>query len=100
MTWDAALQIANQTRTANAEVLRRIGSLDPQAAVREVARILERPEGADALTVGRLLQAVSGIGPYRAGRILRSSGLRSDRRLRELTLRQRRLVAAVLGKSV
>lgn len=87
----AALQRANDVRTANAETMRSIRSQPYLSALRAVADMIEanRPPAA-AMPIWRVLRAVPKVGDVRVRRWIASAGIWSgDRRLDQLTDRQR-----------
>ena len=95
-----ALQDANQKRCAMAAVRSEISALGLEEGRLLVAGILdgelERP-AAQAMTIWRLLTAITRLGPSRVERYLRRANvITGDRRVRELTNRQRVAVAAQL----
>lgn len=94
----AALAHGNQARMANAQLRRDLKAMRKRDAYEEVAALLESPVWpADALPVMRLLVSVPGVGPERASRWLVRAGVVSgSRRVRELTVRQRTVLARVL----
>lgn len=95
-----ALELANVIRCANADLKRGIRNAGADAAS-IVASILVRgdldfaPPG--ALRIRALLLAIPGFGERRVRRMLGLAGVFSgDRKLRELTDRQRRIIASVV----
>lgn len=99
-----ALALANEVRLANAETCRRIAAMPYEQARHEVASILLDPDGRQArLRVVWLLRAVPRVGLLTARRMLAEADLegRESRQLRDLTARQREVLAAVLlGRGV
>lgn len=95
-----ALERANRTRLASAALRRELHALDRPEAIAVVAHHLADPdEIVGSIPVGRLLRFVPRIGSERAGRILSRvgiNGVRSSRRVRDLTERERRDLASVL----
>lgn len=87
-----ALERANYTRIARAELKRRLRSGEMTAA--EV--ILRRPPGTDTMTVGTLLLSQRGWGPRRSSTVLRRLSLPETKTLGSLTERQRVMLAAAL----
>lgn len=93
-----ALAKANRVRLANAQTYREIRALPAPAAFRRVSGILRAPRGAEcAMRVDALLSAASRIGPSKVAALIALAGVRhADRRLRDLTDRQRRVIATAL----
>lgn len=91
-----ALALAESARLAHARVARAIREGGPLVAV----EALTHPdETIGAMRLKRVLGAVPRYGSHRIGRLLASVGIpsgRLDRRLRELTERERRAIAAGL----
>jgi hypothetical protein len=85
-----ALAIANRVRSDGVAVQREIA-----AGTLTVVDALEDPR-ASGLHVGRLLCAQRGYGPGKAHRLLGSLGIWPTRRVRDLTERQRKLIAETL----
>lgn len=88
----AALALANMVRTTNARTLREIRRAPYVDGMVHVMDILsgdvKGPVG--QIPVGRLLLCPRGLGQTKAQKILRAAGIYSgDRRLRQLTPRQR-----------
>ena len=96
---DAALHLANTVRLANKERRCWMRSLPEARARAELVELLERPDdiiGADR--IGRLLLSVPRFGQAKTIATLRYAGIVSaDRRIRDLTLRQRARVVDVLN---
>ena len=90
---DAALALANRRRLRNAELRRKIAALPYDQARHEAARVIENPVGHEGLALHLLLRAVPTIGPHKASRLAWSAGIRTDARLRDLNLRQRKVLA-------
>ena len=102
-----ALHTANIIRVENAALKQQIQALGYIDGCLRVAEILEEPvmpgrlrviDGpAGAIRVGQLLTSVSRLGDMRAGVLCRRAGITSrDRRVRELTARQRTELASGL----
>lgn len=93
----AALKLANVVRLENAKTVRRIASLPYVDGIDAVIALLEDgdekgPLG--ALPIGRLLAAPRWMGEERAHVLLRAVMIASaDRRLRQVTMRQREQMA-------
>ncbi len=95
----AAKAKADEARLAIAGLRARLRSLPKPEAIVLAASILRSPEGhEDAMRLDRLLASVPGFGEQRVLMTLRHAGLSyGARRLRDLTERQRGLVADSLG---
>jgi hypothetical protein len=93
-----ALALANQVRTRQAKVRRRLRALSSARGVAEVARLIEREdEGTLGLTVSQALLSCRGFGPTALRCVCRHAGIvTADRKMRELTDRQRRELVHVL----
>lgn len=92
-----ALAKANTVRTTNRNLIVELGGLPRQDAECRVASMLLSSGSWDALPVYRLLTAPRGIGSAKAALALKSAGVVSgDRRVRELTDRQRRTLASMV----
>lgn len=93
----AQLKLANLVRTTNARTIRDIANLPYVDGIDAVIEVLENgdekgPLG--ALSIGRLLTAPRWMGEERARVVLRSVSIVSgDRRLRQITMRQREQMA-------
>lgn len=91
-----ALALAESARLAQARVARAIREGGPLVAV----EALTHPdETTGAMRLKRVLRAVPRYGSHRIGRLLADAGIpsgRLDRRLRELTERERQAIAAGL----
>lgn len=96
----AALERANEIRLSNAAIRREIMALPREAAAERVAELLRDPSGdIGAMYVGHLLRALPRFGPERSRRLITRAGLapgREGRRLRELTARERSVIASLL----
>ena len=93
----AALALANAVRTSNANTLKRIASmpyLDGIDAVIELLRDADEKGPFGVLTIRRLLLAPAKFGEGKVNDLLRAAGIGTgDRRLRQLTRRQREKLA-------
>lgn len=97
----AALQLANEVRVANSHTVRAIKAQPYRDGLRQVADILRAgsDDATGRLPIVRLLSAPRHIGQVRVAALLRSAGILSgDRRLRELTRRQRLLLADQIAR--
>lgn len=66
MQRNAALEIGNMTRLANAKQYRTIKRLTPDGATVVVTAILRDPQGREnSMQVGALLKSIPGIGPIK-----------------------------------
>ena len=96
-----ALREANRIRSANATTIREIASLPRGEAREAAAALLREPTDEEAaLHVGRLLCAVPRFGRERTRVLLARAGIapgREGRRIRELTERERGVIADALG---
>lgn len=90
-----ALRYANEIRLTNAHTVRTIQAQRYRSGAAHAAAILRDPQGAElAMRVGALLLAVRSVGATKMLRLLEAAGIGNDRkRLRELTVRQRRALA-------
>jgi len=98
---ELALLKANEVRLANCELRRSIHAASFAVALELVADLLDQDDltelPAGALPIRRLLLAVPKFGEQRMVRYLRTAGLfTGDRRVRDLTDRQRRVLAELL----
>lgn len=96
-----ALAVAHGRRIAMANVKRRVRSQPSyQAGCGMVADLLvQMPPEVGALTVRKLLLSVRKMGEQRVWRLLNAAQVRSgDRRVRELTDRQRQIIVAELRR--
>lgn len=94
---DAALRLANARRFHWFQQRRRIEELSTEEGCRQVAEIIDMPNDLMAtIRVGKLLRFPRGIGTARVTRLLNRSGINPDKRLRELTYRQRGLLMAAV----
>lgn len=98
-----ALVKANRVRDARADLCRDVRGRSYQDGARRVADLLvsyddiDEFDGIGGLTVRRLLLAVRSFGEAKVMRIVVTVGIRSsDRRVRELTDRQRGEIALLL----
>jgi hypothetical protein len=82
-----ALLIANTNRLGAAEVRREVA-----AGVLTIDQALEDPR-AQCMPIGRLLCARRGWGPTKANQLLNLHRIWPTRRVRDLTARQRRIIA-------
>lgn len=96
-----ALAKANKHRFAVAAKRREIGQLDPQAARQAVIQLLLDCED-PAILSGRVawyLEAPHRAGPGMVSRVMRDVGIRRhDCRVRDLTMRQRRVLADAISR--
>lgn len=96
-----ALEKANEHRMAVADARRRIAALPNRAGREALAVLIESTEDA-ALLSGRLshyLLAIRQVGDVQAARLLRTLGVsNADKRLRDLTDRQRDLLISELRR--
>ena len=99
-----ALAKANEVRFANADLVKLIRESGADQGRSVVASTLEDLGGDDpvgGMPIRRLLLAIPKFGEKRAGRYLRAVGLfTGDRRVRELSDRQRAKLAALLRAGV
>jgi len=87
-----ALERANEVRVGRAELKRRI-----KAGAASVVGVLDDiPSEAGTMTVAELLRAQERWGSRRARRFLAPLGIRENRRVADLTERQRRQLATAL----
>jgi hypothetical protein len=93
-----ALERANAARTAMMAERKRLKALSYDEGCLEVSLLLlHPPQQFQAFKMLHLLGSIQSVGPKRARIWLRRIGCRSfDYRLRELTERQRRLLAEIL----
>lgn len=93
-----ALAAANEIRLGIARVRAEVFALEQPAGCEEVAGLLENPdETVSAMKIGTLLLSVRKFGRQRVGRLLSMAEVRSmDRRVRDLSERQRRVLAGLL----
>ena len=95
-----SLAHANEIRMQGSEFRHRIKELSREQALDAVAAILigpDLPVWAGAIRIAHLLETVKAIGPGKCDRILRIAGVRGDRKVRDLTDRERGLLAGLLG---
>ena len=94
----AALRMANDVRLTNARVRRQVGMLGQRDGMLAVADLLERLDpSASAMPISRLLRSVHRLGDRKARRLLNHAGIVSgDRRVDQLTVRQRACLATAL----
>lgn len=97
-----ALREANRVRLANAATLRSITALPRPDAENRAAELLHDPTPEEgALHVGRLLEAIPRVGREKARAILALAEIapgREGRRIRELTKRERNVIADALTR--
>ena len=92
-----ALRRANAARETNAGHKRALGALPASESCLVAARALQDDaRWALSLTAGRLLRAITGIGPHTAGALCRRARLPRDARLRDVDRRARARLAALL----
>lgn len=94
-----ALARADEIRKQGAEFRRRIKSLPREKALDEVVAVLVAdPPLAHlgAVRIAHLIESVKAIGPQKSDRILRVAGVRADRKVRDLTERQRHTIVGLL----
>lgn len=96
-----ALERANAARAARTAQGRKIGALSYRDGCDEAARILESPSITSSqvggMTATKFLMMVHKVGPQNAAAFLRCVGLRdTNRRVRDLTVRQRASLAVLL----
>ncbi|HTE61705.1 MAG TPA: hypothetical protein VK631_15235 [Solirubrobacteraceae bacterium] len=95
-----SLARANEIRSQGSEFRHRVKRLPRADALDHVAAILtstDLPAWAGAIRTGHLIESVHAIGPGKCDRILRVAGVRGDRKIRDLTDRQRTTIAGLLG---
>lgn len=94
-----ALTLANHVRLQCSRIKTEIAGLSQRDGCLRVAAMLDSPvDGpAGALRVGALLESVHRLGLHKSARLLRDAGVFSpQRRVRDLTGRQRRALAGLL----
>lgn len=95
-----ALASANVTRFGIARVKREVAALDQCAGARRAAELLRNPdEDTGAMSIDTLLMAINRMGVIRMNRLFARARFAVPtrvRRIRELTPRQRELVASLL----
>lgn len=93
-----ALRVANAVRFGMRDVKRTVGAMATDDGLREIADRLERADAAVMpMPIGDLLGAPRRVGRVRVCRWLDVAGVRSaDRRVRDLSERQRLLLARML----
>lgn len=93
-----ALALANAQRAAQAAFRREVAAMSRLEGMGVVAAALEDPdEAVGAMRLGVVLAAPRGCSSGTAKRLLRHAGVgSSDRRVRELTERQRKVLALAL----
>ena len=89
-----ALRQANRVRLARAELKRRVAA--GAVTAREV--VLDCPWEAAGMAVGELVRSQRRFGDARCRRLLLAAGVPEQKALGQLTERQRRQLAAVLGE--
>lgn len=97
--WQQALTRANNTRFATSAYRRHIATLSREDGSVAVAELLEGDPPADlaSIPIGRLLTTIMSIGHRNLAMLLRHAGIMSaQRRVRELTPRQRLALAYAL----
>jgi hypothetical protein len=87
-----ALELANETRYARADLKRCIAQ--GEVTVAEV--LVDIPPLAAKMSIGDLLRAQTRWGSHTSGRLLGRAGVRENRRLCDLTERQRDLIVGLL----
>jgi hypothetical protein len=93
----SALARANEIRSENAKLSRAIGKLGALDARVKVAEVLLDPdEYVLAIPVDRLIKCIHGFGGERTAAVLRVAGVVGQRRVRQLTERQRKVIARAL----
>ena len=96
-------ELSHRRRTAQADRLRSLRNLDGLTSADFAARLLIACDETTAqIRLWRLLGAVHGYGPHRVGRLMHRAGIREarlDRKIGELTDRERRVIAATLRVS-
>lgn len=97
-----ALGIANEMRYAKADLRREIGALPYNDALRQVADLIEGEDAViGAFRLAEALSACPKLGAISAGRFVRRIGaVTGDRRVRDLTPRQRASLVAALRDPV
>ena len=90
-----ALQLANHVRGARAKLKTRIANGDLAAA--EV--ILSSPPEIDSMPVAQLLASQRGWCQTRSRAVLSRAGVREDKRIGSLTVRQRTAIASLLARA-
>lgn len=95
---DQALEKANAVRFAIVRVRANVGALNSREGRDLVALLLEHPSGVvPSMRVGTLLTAIHRVGRQKSASWLLAAGGRSaDRKVRDLTERQRFALAAIL----
>lgn len=101
-TWRENIDLANAIRVQNAHTLRAIKSSARTFGLMMVQVIVTAPESPnDRISIGRLLRAPYRMGPEKARTILTAAGVTSaDRRVGDLTDRQREIVVVQLGEMI
>lgn len=96
-----ALKTANEHRMAGAKVRADLKALSMRDGMLHVAGLLDDPsEGVGSMRVGHLLSGVRRFAQQKVTVLLRDAGVVSwDRRLRELSVRQRGVLAAELRRA-
>lgn len=91
-----AIEAGNLVRLAHATERKALRSASAAEGRRAAAAILREPGELDRMRVRYLLESINGFGAARIGKLIRRAALapgRLDRRLVELTERERRLIA-------
>jgi hypothetical protein len=91
-----ALERANRVRSARAELKRKLGCGELNAA----EAILRNARETQTMAIADLLLSQRGWGPRRSGRLLRSLTLHEHKTLGSLTKRQRVMLAGVLAGGI
>jgi len=95
-----ALASANQTRMGTAELRRQIRDAGPAKGAMLLARAIDRDHDDHILgsgRIGHMMRAVPRLGPTKVTKCLLAAGVyNQDKRLRELTARQRDAVVIQL----
>ncbi|MBA2706836.1 MAG: hypothetical protein H0U59_03410 [Gemmatimonadaceae bacterium] len=91
---DKSLRLANEVRVARAQLKRdlRAGAVNP------IRLVMDPPDYAARMTVSTMLRAVPKVGVVKAKAIPRRAGFSEDRRLADLTDRQRHQFAMALRR--
>ena len=92
-----ALNLANDVRLANAALRGELKSLDREDALRRAAHVCLTLEGSSgSMKVESFLNSIRGIGPQKVKSMLVEIHCLTPKRLRDLSVRQRDLLAEVL----
>lgn len=97
-----ALQKANDVRSSNACVKQRIKAMTRDDALRAAIEILLDPtQGTGAIPLNGLLRCIHTIGDSKIDKLCKKEKIgMADRRIRDLTLRQRTALAETLRKLI